>query len=206
MLEQISSGVIDVIHSAGSYGARFNRGYRPDRSKIEKALVYLDKHAVVPKIWTNHGDALNTQNIGGFDPALHHEGDRWDQILLPRSASRLWCRVFLVRQAYLRSSKLPYRVTSLEQCRDGNEIETFTRYLSPKVEWSPNGENFSQQIQIEEIKDLVLNRQDSVFYTHWGCHHQGRTAKTPIGDTLTVDSRTAPSSLARQLETLDTGC
>ena len=57
LLEQISSGVIDVIHSAGSYGARFNRGYRPDRSKIEKALVYLDKHAVVPKIWTNHGDA-----------------------------------------------------------------------------------------------------------------------------------------------------
>ena len=120
LLEQISSGVIDVIHSAGSYGARFNRGYRPDRSKIEKALVYLDKHAVVPKIWTNHGDALNTQNIGGFDPALHHEGDLLGSdsycldLLRDYGVEYFWLDRLIWRRSWL-----PYRVTHLSSAVTG---------------------------------------------------------------------------------------
>lgn len=204
LLDQISAGVIDVIHSAGSYGERFNRGYRPVRGQIEMALEYLDKHAVVPRIWTNHGDAFNTQNIGGSFPAPHHHGD------LPESEA--YCldllRDFGVEYFWLdrliwRNSNLPYRVIASERCRDGNEISTFARYLSPGVEWSPNGQNFAQQLPLTEIQDFALNKQDSVIYTHWGCHHQGRTAITPMGDSLTLESRDALSRLAQQLATLD---
>lgn len=204
LLDQISAGVIDVIHSVGSYGERFNLGYRPTRGEIEKALAYLDKHAVVPRIWTNHGDTFNTQNIGGQYPASHHEGD-----LL---GSQSYCldllhdhgvEYFWLDRLIWRKSNQPYRVTAPEKCRDGREIETFTRYLSSAIEWSPNGANIAQQIQLAELRNFGLNGQDTIFYTHWGCHHQGFTAKTPAGHTLTPESRIALSTLAQQSDALD---
>lgn len=204
LLDQISSGNIDVIHSAGSYGERFNQGYRPNRSQVEKALEYLAKHAVIPRIWTNHGDTFNLQNIGGSVPAAHHEGD------LPGSDA--YCldllrnygvEYFWLDRLIWRSSDLPYRVIARERCRDGNEITTFSRYLSPAVAWSPNGQNLAQQLQLSELRTLAGNNQDVVIYTHWGCHHEGHAAKTPIGDCLTPQSREALASFARQREALD---
>src|SRR6266404_3580204 len=75
LLEEIAAGRLDVLHSTGSYGARFSQGLKPERRLIGEALEYLSKNARVPRVWTNHGDENNTQNIGGAIPEHYHCGD-----------------------------------------------------------------------------------------------------------------------------------
>lgn len=204
LLDKISAGILDVIHSAGSYGERFNQGYRPSRDQIEKALAYLKRYAVVPRIWTNHGDSFNTQNIGGAHPALHHQGDLLGSDTYCLDVLRNYgIEYFWLDRLIWRDSKLPYRLTATERCRDGNEITTFMRYLAPAVDWSPNGQNFPDQLRASEFQNLAANRQDTVLYTHWGCHHEGRTAMFPQGDSLTRQSRNAILSLVQQFGMLD---
>lgn len=192
LLDQIASGAIDIIHSAGSYGALFNNGYEPQRDQIARALDYLATHARVPMIWTNHGDVFNIQNIGGAVPAPHHQGD------VPGSGT--YCldllqdhgvRYFWLDRLIVRDSATAYRVTATEGCRDGREIVSFQRFLSPAVDWSPNAQNFAEQLRPGDCERFVANQQDTVLYTHWGCHHEGRTALTPKGSVLTAESRQA---------------
>ena len=200
LLDQLNAGTIDVLHSAGSYGERFNRGFRPQRSQIERALEYLAKHARVPRIWTNHGDVMNTQNIGGSIPSEHHHGDQPGSpeycldLLVAHGVTYFWLDRLLSRDP-----DEPYRVVAAETARDGRSIMTFTRYCSPQVAWSPNGQNFDQQLDEPGIGMLVRNRQDTVLYTHWGCHHTERHAHAPNGEALTRASRLALERLSRQL-------
>lgn len=204
LMDQINAGVLDVIHSAGSYGARFNNGYVPQRCQIERALAYLDKHARVPKIWTNHGDTCNIQNIGGAAPADYHQGD------LPGSDAYnldlllgYGIKYFWLDRLIWRNSELPYALTAREKCRDGNEIVTFMRYLSPSISWSPNGQNIAEQLQFPELRKLSDSQQDAVIYTHWGCHHDEHFAHTPRQQALTNESRVALSAFAEHLNDLD---
>lgn len=203
LLDQINAGVIDVIHSAGSFGERFNNGFKPRRDQIEKALSYLDKYAQIPKIWTNHGDILNLQNIGGVVPASHHQGDLPGadayclDLLLAAGVKYFW-----LDRLIWRNYERPYALTACEICRDGNEIVTFMRYLSPSISWSPNGQNFALQLQLPELKRLSDNAQDTVIYTHWGCHHEGHTAHAPFQEALTAESRGALLMFVHHLDNL----
>ena len=197
LLDEIAAGRIDILHSAGSYGAQFNRGYAPQRDEIARALDYLAAHAGVPRIWTNHGDACNRQNIGGRYPSAHHEGD------LPGSDS--YCldlleahgvKHFWLDRLVVRDEHAAYRVVADERCRDGRTIATFQRFLSSTVEWSPNAQNFADQLRSDHFDAFVANEQDVVLYTHWGCHHEGHRAFTPQGEVLTRASRTALEQFA----------
>jgi SAM-dependent methyltransferase len=192
LLDQINAGTLDVLHSAGSYGERFNRGFRPTRTEIAKALDYLDREARVPRVWTNHGDVFNTQNIGGAQPAAHHRGD------LPGDPAYcldllLACGVkyFWLDRHLSRDPAAVFRLTATETCRDGGEIVTFIRYLSPLVEWSPNAQNIAAQLRDDELGVLSENAQDTVLYIHWGCHHEGRVAVSPVPPVLDAGNRAA---------------
>jgi SAM-dependent methyltransferase len=197
LLDQINSGVLDVLHSTGSYGERFNRGFRPERRQVERALEYLAKQARVPHIWSNHGDQYNTQNIGGALPSPHHQGDLPGQasycldLLVAHGVRYFWLDRLIVRGAGA------VRVTASESCRDGREIVSFVRYLSPAIDWSANAQNFDRQFPSADIDSFVRNGQDAILYTHWGCHHIDRYAVTPTPPVLPAASRTALEQFAK---------
>lgn len=197
LLDDIASGRLDVLHSVGSYGARFNQGFRPNRALVEGALEYLAKHAKVPQIWSNHGDQFNTQNIGGAEPAPHHKGDDPASdiyildLLLGAGIEYFW----LDRLIY-RDPALPYRTVSKERCRSGAEIRVFARYLSPTIGYSPNAHNLHQQLSPEEFEKLIKVGQNPIIYSHWGCAHEGTYAVTPEGNPLSQASRESLERLA----------
>lgn len=201
LLDRINEGTLDVLHSAGSFGSRFNNGFRPSRAEIAKALDYLAKHARVPAIHTNHGDSQNIQNVGTAGRESYHEGDRPD--------SDAYCldlyqdygvRYFWLDSGIHRDPLTPYRVVQSQRCNDGSTIKTFVRFLSPMVEWSPNGQNFAEQLDLSCMRSLVSNHQPTIFYTHWGAHHQGRTAVIPTTHALTDSSRSALERFVLELQ------
>jgi SAM-dependent methyltransferase len=196
LLEGISSGRFDVLHSAGSYGAKFNAGYKPNRKLVAQGLEYLAKHARVPNIWSNHGDVNNIQNIGGAFPGDHHKGDIPESeiyiidLLIEHGIKYFWLDRLLVTD-----DGLPCRIVAEEMCRSGHIIKTFSRFNG--VDWAPNGQNLYQQITPERLTRLIELKQDIVLYQHWGCHHTSdRTAYTPTGDALVKESRDALLRLA----------
>lgn len=180
LLEKIATGHLDVLHSVGSYGARFNRGYKPTRKLVAQALDYLAKHAKVPHIYTNHGDIYNIQNIGGAIPSPHHHGDDPNSdiyildLLIEYGFEYFWLDRLVVRDAYS-----PYRILASEKCRSGHEIKTFLRFFTPKIDYSPNGNNLYQQLTPEELDTFQQVEQNIILYTHWGCHHKDRWAYIP---------------------------
>ncbi len=197
LLSEINAGRLDVIHSAGSYGARFSRGFRPDPNEIEKALRYLEKHARVPRIWTNHGDVNNIQNIGGALPNPHHQGDNPNSecyiidALVDHGIQYFWLDRHLVRDA-----AHAYRVIAQEECRSGHKISVFARYMGD-LEWSPNGQNFWKQLTRETFERLRSIEQNAIIYQHWGCDHTAeRYAFTAEGFPLGEQTRRALSDLA----------
>lgn len=179
ILEEIHAGRIDVLHSAGSYGEKFNRGYRPNRKMIGGALEYLQMNGVSPKIWSNHGDVYNFQNLGGSHPSAHHQGDLPGSeayvldLLLQFGIEFFWLDRLLVSDA-----EIAYRIVGTESSRDGHRINTFTRFSGLPV--GPNGQNLAQQLSISNLESLRRNQQSTVLYQHWGCDHdENNHAFTP---------------------------
>lgn len=189
LLAEIVAGRIDVLHSAGSYGEKFNKGYRPDRRLIGGALEYLAKNGAAPKIWSNHGDAFNIQNIGGAVPQSYHRGD------LPGSETfildlliEFGIDFFWLDRLLINDPQGAYRLVSREQTRAGFDIRSFSRFMGMAV--SPNGQNLGRQLSEANLQAFQDRQQSTVLYQHWGCHHDaGRIAYTPpMGDELTSSS------------------
>jgi SAM-dependent methyltransferase len=199
LLEEIRTGRIDVLHSAGSYGAPFNRGFRPERRRIGQALEYLAKHAVVPRIWTNHGDDQNVQNVGGAYPNYYHRGDELGadayilDMLLEYGFEYFWTDHHIVRPA-----DVPKRLVAYERARSGQTIRVFSRFMGD-LSWSPNGQNLARQINEQNLQQWIANGQNVILYQHWGCHHDDqRRAYSPQSHPLTEETQAALTWLSEQ--------
>lgn len=192
LLDKLNDGTIDVLHSAGSFGSRFNKGFTPSRVEIGKALEYLAKHAPVPRIHSNHGDDQNIQNIGVEGQMAYHQGDLLQSSTYCLDLFRDYgVKYFWLDTGIQRSLNKPYRVVRSQRCRDGSTIKTFERFLSPQVNWSPNAQNFAEQLSSSILAFSVEFDQPLIFYTHWGAHHDERHAFSPRDFTLTASSRRA---------------
>jgi len=201
LLDEIRAGRLDVLHGAGSYGARFNQSLAPRREMIAEALDYLAKHAHVPKIWSNHGDDQNIHNIGGALPQYYHKGDEINSscyildILINNGFEYFWIDRHLVR-----SARTPVRLVAPERTRSGHTINVFSRFMG-EMGWAPNGQNLNLQLNEQNLRAWIDNRQNVIIYQHWGCHHdENRWAYSPEGEPLTEESQAALRWLAEQQE------
>ena len=198
LLDGINAGRLDVLHSAGSYGKRFNRGFQPTRKGVEQALEYLSRYAKVPKIWSNHGDDSNFQNVGGCQPAAYHRGDDPSSetylldLLLAHGVEFFWLDRLLAQDP-----ATPYRLVSQEMCRSGHRINTFMRYMG--LPESPNGTNLSRQLSSEVLAAFKKIGQSCAVYQHWCCHHVDGKAITPLDEPLSDESVAALERLAQQV-------
>lgn len=197
ILAEIAAGRLDVLHSAGSYGARFAQGLAPQRELVAEALDYLAAHARVPKIWTNHGDACNIQNIGGSAPLPYHNGDLPGSkcylmdLLLQHGFEYFWIDRHLTVNA-----EEPVRLVARERTRSGHDINVFNRFMGV-MPWAPNGQNVALQINRKNLESWLENDQDIILYQHWGCHHDADSrAYSPTGHPLTEESQQALRWLA----------
>jgi len=198
LLDEIRSGRLDVLHSLGSYGERFNKGYTPNRRLAAAGLEYLAKHAKVPKIWSNHGDVHNIQNIGGRFPATYHQGDdpQSDAYLVDLLRDYGVEYYWLETKGGLTRELSPLKLVNDDQCRSGQVIKRFTRLYTSRIDWSPNGDNLHLQICPEDILQLKESDQSAIIYTHWGCAHDGRWAYTPDGNPLSDETMKALKTLS----------
>lgn len=69
--DMIKAGYIDTLHSFGNFSVK--GGF--SREIAERSLEALDEHNLDLRVWVNHGDEKNLQNIGS---AAHHLGDKPD--------------------------------------------------------------------------------------------------------------------------------
>ncbi|MCP4591595.1 MAG: hypothetical protein GY842_12715 [bacterium] len=70
MRELMRAGVLDVLHTYGNFSQR--GGFR--REHAERAADELRAHDIQPRVWVNHGDCHNFQNIHGPSRQRHCAG------------------------------------------------------------------------------------------------------------------------------------
>lgn len=73
MIEYLKRGWIDTLHSYGNFNYQGDKTVAFTREHALRALEVLEAHQIRIRVWVNHGDRNNRQNIGIHD---FMEGDR----------------------------------------------------------------------------------------------------------------------------------
>ncbi len=188
----INSGYIDVLHTYGDFNnGSFHRKY------AELAVNEILKHNLEIKTWVNHGNKLNSQNIGG----LHHfhgdsrNTDSYHTDLLQQTGIKyFWIsqlthlvgqdsnlttiNVFknqlqrLLAIKYYKRQVNPFftnQLMSTVQLEDNSKINAFMSFINPWGKYSyTDAENLPRQINEKVIDELKSNNGYLILYTHLG--------------------------------------
>ena len=190
--ELIKSRYIDVLHTYGDFSiGGFGRKY------AEKAIDELVKRDLKVKTWVNHGNTLNSQNIGGLKEyfGAKPKNDSYHLDLLKEYGIKyFWTSQlthlvgqdsnfnstnFLKNQIqkllaikYLGRQIPPFfsnRLMDKIKQDDGNEINSFMRFINPWGKYSyTDANNFSNQLSLKVISELKANEGFMILYTHLG--------------------------------------
>lgn len=164
MRELIAAGHADTIHAWGDFDAG---GWT--RAHGEAALDALDRHGLRLPIYSNHGSAANTQNLGhtelttyqhGDDPA--HESYTLDQL------RRAGVRYAWVDNALTTRLGGPEPLLYPATARDGTELTIFRRFRGLVGKAAPNAGNLPEQFTPDDVDALSDMRACAVVYQHFG--------------------------------------
>lgn len=188
----INSGYIDVLHTYGDFN---NGGFH--RKYAELAVNEIHKNNLTIRTWVNHGNKLNSQNIGG----LHHfhgdsrNTDSYHTDLLQQTGIKyFWIsqlthlvgqdsnlttiNVFknqlqrLLAIKYYKRQVNPFFTNQLMrtvQLEDNSKINAFMRFINPWGKYSyTDAENLPRQINEKVIDELKSNNGYLILYTHLG--------------------------------------
>lgn len=186
ILEEIRSGRMAILHSAGNFSLT-NTDQRCAREQVAEALAYLQAHARVPTVWTNHGDTGDIQNIGGAQP-VYQQGDQpgseaYVLDLLLHYGVRYFWNDAGSRNEFVLQSPGGGSILQREGTRSGHAITCFLRYRGALAK-APDAETIGQQLTDANLSALVAARGTTIVYQHWCLHRdaQGRpfTARRPV--------------------------
>lgn len=190
--ELIKSGYIDVLHTYGDFN---NGGFQ--RKYAELSVNEILKENLDIKTWVNHGNKLNSQNIGGL---YHFYGDKTKSdayhtdLLQQTGIKYFWIsqlthlvgqdsklttvNVFknqlqkLLAIKYYKHQVNPFFTNQLMNTvnlEDKTEINAFMRFINPWGKYSyTDAENFPRQINEKVINELKTNQGYLILYTHLG--------------------------------------
>lgn len=190
--ELIKSGYIDVLHTYGDFN---NGGFQ--RKYAELSVNEMLKQNLDIKTWVNHGNKLNSQNIGNL---YHFYGDKktseyYHMDLLRQTGIKyFWISqlTHLVGQdsnftttnfvknhlqkllaiKYYKRQVNPFFTNQLMKnvtLADGEIINAFMRFINPWGKYSyTDAENFPRQINEKVINELKNNNGYLILYTHLG--------------------------------------
>ena len=196
LLEEIRGGRLSILHSAGNFDK--NTGVIPSRSLIGDGLAYLHAHAKVPRIWSNHGDEGNIQNIGWGERTYHQGDDPSSSVYILDLLLQYGCRFFWTDRLTTNrfSSTAPGKrrdpILSWEPTRAGLEIMGFRRYRGdfPKA---PDAVTFGKQLSPQHLEELLADQGDAIIYQHWCVH------RTPEGTPFTAGAPIFPNETRASL-------
>lgn len=207
--ELIKSGHADVLHTYGDFNlGGFKRKY------AEKAIGELLKYNLKLKTWVNHGNKLNSQNIGGlkeFSGATFQSESYNLDLLKDYGMKYFWTSqlTHLVGQdskfnsinffknqlqkllaiKYYRKQVPPFFSNKLmDKIKqfDGSEINSFMRFINPWGKYSyTDAENLPNQLSTKVIKELISNEGFMILYTHLG-NYDSSTKILPKATTKTL--------------------
>lgn len=188
LLHEVREGRLAVLHAAGDFSFT-SSPLRPTRRLVAAGLEYLERHARVPRIWTNHGDPGDLCNVGGSAPT-YQQGDRPDSdayvldLLLQAGVAWFWTDHNYSHDFCFEPSTGHARSLVVEEeTRSGHRIRCFNRYRGalPKA---PDAGTLAWQLREENLAALLESRGVSVIYQHWfirrGPGGQPRTATLPV--------------------------
>lgn len=190
--ELIKSGYIDVLHTYGDFN---NGGFK--RRYAELSINEMLKQNLDIKTWVNHGNKLNSQNIGNL---YHFYGDKKSSesyhmdLLRQTGIKYFWISqlTHLVGQdsnfttinfvknqlqkllaiKYYKRQVNPFFTNQLmknETLADGEKINAFMRFINPWGKYSyTDSENLPRQINEKVINELKNNNGYLILYTHLG--------------------------------------
>jgi hypothetical protein len=208
--EAMQAGVIDVLHAFGD----FDGVGGCTRTHAEAALAELDRANVRLRVWTNHGSAENTQNLGGRQ-ATYQRGDLpgseeyHADLTTAYGVTYCWLdwnatnavgqdRV-PVRRRFRRETRRDDPLLSDEQLRDGSQVRVFQRYRGPD---RPDPATLAAQLSAAHLDELSAAEGVMIVYQHLGCDRRTGTCRNNEPPYLPAD---ALSALRRLAERYDDG-
>ena len=180
LADYLTSGWIDTIHA---YGA-FDRVGGFERAHAERSFEELDRLGVRLKVFTNHGDDKNIQNIGG--DAAYHRGDVPDHdahhtdLLARHGVRHVWTdsmadeyrpRPKGIRQRWRQREGFPFLTTEDRTMRDGTAFRGFRRFRGTGAN-APNLSSLQRQLDLIDWDALYNKHESIVLYQHLGVLHR----------------------------------
>ena len=196
LLEEIAAGRLTVLHG----GANLDNGAGlPEfRANLAAGLEYLKTQARIPRIWTNHGDENNRQNIG-YGPLTHHAGDNPGaeayclDILLHYGLEYFWTDADYDNEHFCLNP-----VVIRARAQNGQSIFRFRRFRGPLPK-APDAQTLSWQLREEHLAELERAKGCTILYQHWHVHRTGEgrpyTAASPV---FPADSHARLARLAQK--------
>lgn len=192
LAELLRCGFLDTLHTYGGFDLR--GGFR--REHAEAALDELERLGTRLAVWTNHGSALNVQNLGGLWANDYAQGDSpghraYHADLLAQAGFRyFWLDAYATNRFSLgtragrgfehglaspEASPWGDRILCADRLRDGQEIIAFRRFRG-KRRWAPDPGSLADQISPRNLDHLEETGGAVILYQHLGCfrHADGR--------------------------------
>jgi len=212
LADLLKLGYLDTLHAYGGFDVR--GGFR--REYAQAALAELDRLGVRLSVWTNHGSALNVQNLGGQWANAYAQGDvpgsaAYHADLLPEAGLRyFWLDAFATNRFSLGSAtgrdfedglaardESPWgdRVLCHDVLRDGQPILVFRRFRGRR-RFAPDPSSLAEQISPRNLDHLESSGGAAIVYQHLGCFREAE------GRAVCARGRPLPEPAVRQLEDL----
>jgi hypothetical protein len=195
LMQEIKQGHLTILHSAGFF-SNLNTPVSPTRELIHEGLAYLAQYACVPRIWTNHGDYGDIQNIGGANRHYHQGDDPAGDcyildLLLQYGVQYFWTDIDASNDFVFTDSSGCNPLIHDVVTDSGHRIHTFKRFRGalPKA---PDAQTLSLQLTAGNLSQLVEENGACVIYQHWGVHRDDKkepySASSPVFPSTSVDS------------------
>lgn len=180
LADYLMSGWGDTIHA---YGA-FDRVGGFERVHAEHSFEELDRLGARLKVFTNHGDDKNIQNIGG--DAAYHRGDVPDHeahhtdLLARHGVRHIWTdgmadeyrpRPEGIRQRWRQRAGFPFLATEDRRMRDGTAFRGFRRFRGTGAN-APNLSSLQRQLDLIDWGAFYSRHESVVLYQHLGVLHR----------------------------------
>jgi hypothetical protein len=193
LLAEISAGRLTMLHA----GANLDQGAPVGdfRDKLAQGLAYLQEHARVPRIWTNHGDAHKRQNLS-YGPGGYHGGDRpADDYYCLDLLQHFGLEFFWTDADYDNDNFRLDPVWRVARAENGSEIKRFRRFRGPLPK-APDAESLAWQLREEHLAQLVREGGATILYQHWHIRRRADGAPYPAAGPV------FPPASLRRLEAL----
>ena len=162
--DMICAGHVDTVHAYGDFDAG---GY--ERAHGERVADELEHLGAKLPIYSNHGSALNTQNMGHSELTTYQQGDNPDHPsyhidLLKRMGGRyIWVDNGLTTQL---GGPEPLLYDAIG--RDNTPLKLFRRFRGLVGKAAPNAGNLSEQMTPDDIDAFIDRGGCAVVYQHFG--------------------------------------